>query len=159
MIVTIIGEICFDIFVYGEVKRMCPEAPVPILTNLSLDTNMGMAGNVRRNILSYNPSYETRLINQKQTIRKTRYVDEKTNHMFLRVDEGDDDVDKLVLTPEKVEEIIESDIVIVSDYNKGFLDEKTIVKIGKMSKFSVIDTKKTISEDIIESFDFITKLA
>jgi hypothetical protein len=24
-----------------------------------------------------------------------------------------------------------------------------------MSKFSVIDTKKTISEDIIESFDFI----
>lgn len=155
MIVTIIGEICFDIFVYGEVKRMCPEAPVPILANLSLDTNMGMAGNVRRNILSYNPSYETRLINQKQTIRKTRYVDEKTNHMFLRVDEGDDDVDKLVLTPEKVEEIIESDIVIVSDYNKGFLDEKTIVKIGKMSKFSVIDTKKTISEDIIDSFDFI----
>ena len=105
MIVTIIGEICFDIFVYGEVKRMCPEAPVPILTNISLDTNMGMAGNVRRNILSYNPSYETRLINQKQTIRKTRYVDRSSNIRVFESYELPNEEDYLT-SPQEIKKLV-----------------------------------------------------
>jgi bifunctional ADP-heptose synthase (sugar kinase/adenylyltransferase) len=75
--------------------------------------------------------------------------------MFLRVDEGENEVDTLILTPETVQTITESDLVIVSDYNKGFLAEKTLVKIGKLSKLSIIDTKKTISKDLIDSFTFI----
>jgi bifunctional ADP-heptose synthase (sugar kinase/adenylyltransferase) len=75
--------------------------------------------------------------------------------MFLRVDEGEENVDRIILTPENIEEIVESDIVIVSDYNKGFLDEETTVKIGKMSKFSVIDTKKRVSNGILESCVYI----
>jgi bifunctional ADP-heptose synthase (sugar kinase/adenylyltransferase) len=75
--------------------------------------------------------------------------------MFLRVDEGENEVDTLILTPETVQTITESDLVIVSDYNKGFLTEKTLVKIGKLSKLSIIDTKKTISKDLIDSFTFI----
>jgi bifunctional ADP-heptose synthase (sugar kinase/adenylyltransferase) len=75
--------------------------------------------------------------------------------MFLRVDEGENEVDTLILTPETVQTITESDLVIVSDYNKGFLTEKTLVEIGKLSKLSIIDTKKTISKDLIDSFTFI----
>jgi bifunctional ADP-heptose synthase (sugar kinase/adenylyltransferase) len=75
--------------------------------------------------------------------------------MFLRVDEGENEVDTLILIPETVQTITESDLVIVSDYNKGFLTEKTLVKIGKLSKLSIIDTKKTISKDLIDSFTFI----
>jgi bifunctional ADP-heptose synthase (sugar kinase/adenylyltransferase) len=114
-----------------------------------------MAGNVQENLLAHNPELNINLIHQKNLIKKTRYIDDKTNHMFLRVDEGENEVDTLILTPETVQTITESDLVIVSDYNKGFLTEKTLVKIGKLSKLSIIDTKKTISKDLIDSFTFI----
>jgi len=155
MVITIIGELCRDIFNYGNVTRLCPEAPVPVLTDVYTETNFGMAGNVRENLWAHNPSLRISLIHQTNPITKTRYIDDKTNYMFLRVDEGEDDIDKLVLTPEKIEDISESDLVIVSDYNKGFLDESVLIQIGKLSKLSIIDTKKTISNGLINSFTFI----
>jgi bifunctional ADP-heptose synthase (sugar kinase/adenylyltransferase) len=155
MVITVIGELCRDVFKYGNVTRLCPEAPVPVLTDVYKELNWGMAGNVQENLLSYNPELNINLIHQKNLIKKTRYIDDKTNHMFLRVDEGENEVDTLILTPETVQTITESDLVIVSDYNKGFLTEKTLVKIGKLSKLSIIDTKKTISKDLIDSFTFI----
>lgn len=155
MQITIIGELCHDVFKYGNVTRLCPEAPVPVLTDVYTETNFGMAGNVKENLLAHNLDLNINLIHQKSTIRKIRYLDDKTNHMFLRVDEGEDEIDKLVLTPEKVEDITNSDLVIVSDYNKGFLTEEVLIQIGKLSKLSIIDTKKTISEDLIDSFTFI----
>ena len=155
MVITVIGELCRDVFKYGNVTRLCPEAPVPVLTDVYKELNWGMAGNVQENLLAYNPELNINLIHQKNLIKKTRYIDDKTNHMFLRVDEGENEVDTLILTPETVQTITESDLVIVSDYNKGFLTEKTLVKIGKLSKLSIIDTKKTISKDLIDSFTFI----
>jgi D-beta-D-heptose 7-phosphate kinase/D-beta-D-heptose 1-phosphate adenosyltransferase len=155
MQITIIGELCRDIFKYGNVTRLCPEAPVPILTDVYKEINWGMAGNVQENLLAHNPELNINLIHQKNTIKKTRYLDEKTNHMFLRVDEGEDDIDSLVLTPKIIEEISESDLVIVSDYNKGFLNDETLIQIGQLSKLSVIDTKKIITKRLIDSFTFI----
>jgi D-beta-D-heptose 7-phosphate kinase/D-beta-D-heptose 1-phosphate adenosyltransferase len=155
MVITVIGELCRDVFKYGNVTRLCPEAPVPVLTDVYKELNWGMAGNVQENLLAHNPELNINLIHQKNTIKKIRYLDDKTNHMFLRVDEGEDEIDKLVLTPEKVEDIANSDLVIVSDYNKGFLTEEVLIQIGKLSKLSIIDTKKTISEDLIDSFTFI----
>jgi bifunctional ADP-heptose synthase (sugar kinase/adenylyltransferase) len=155
MVITIIGELCRDIFNYGNVTRLCPEAPVPVLTEVYTETNFGMAGNVRENLWAHDSSLKISLIHQINPITKTRYIDDKTNYMFLRVDEGEDETDKLVLTPEKIEDISESDLVIVSDYNKGFLDEEVLIQIGKLSKLSIIDTKKTISNDLINSFTFI----
>lgn len=155
MQITIIGELCHDVFIYGDVKRLCPEAPVPVLTDIVTESNLGMAGNVRENLKAHNPSLKISLIHQTNSITKTRYIDHKTNHMFLRVDEGEDNIDSLVLTPENIEDISESDLVIVSDYNKGFLSEKTLIQIGKLSKLSIIDTKKIITENLIKSFTFI----
>lgn len=155
MVITIIGELCRDVFKYGNVTRLCPEAPVPVLTDVYKEINWGMAGNVQENLLAHNPELNITLIHQKNIIKKTRYIDDKTNHMFLRVDEGENEIDKLVLTPEKIKNINESDLVIVSDYNKGFLTEEVLVQIGKLSKLSIIDTKKTISNDLIDSFTFI----
>jgi bifunctional ADP-heptose synthase (sugar kinase/adenylyltransferase) len=155
MVITVIGELCRDVFKYGNVTRLCPEAPVPVLTDVYKELNWGMAGNVQENLLAHNPELNINLIHQKNLIKKTRYIDDKTNHMFLRVDEGENDIDLLVLTPEKIEDITKSDLVIVSDYNKGFLTEEVLIQIGKLSKLSIIDTKKTISKDLIDSFTFI----
>ena len=131
MKITIIGELCHDVFIYGNVTRLCPEAPVPVLTDVYTETNFGMAGNVKENLLAHNPSLKISLINQNNPIKKTRYHDDKTNHMFLRVDEGEDNIDSLMLTPEKIEDISESDLVIVSDYNKGFLSQDDLYYISK----------------------------
>ena len=46
----VIGECCTDIFVYGEAKRLSPEAPVPVFEPKRVVKNMGMAGNVVKNL-------------------------------------------------------------------------------------------------------------
>lgn len=155
MIVTIIGEICYDIFVYGDAKRLSPEVPVPVLTHTHVETNLGMAGNVRQNLWSLNSKLRINLFHQKTEIKKTRYVDDKSNHMFLRVDEGEENIDSFNLNISKTNAIKNSDVVIVSDYNKGFLDEETLIQIGKNCKLSIIDTKKKLTKEIIDSFSFI----
>jgi D-beta-D-heptose 7-phosphate kinase/D-beta-D-heptose 1-phosphate adenosyltransferase len=155
MVVTVIGEICHDVFVYGDAKRLSPEAPVPVLTHTHVETNLGMAGNVRQNLWALEPKLRINLFHQKREIKKTRYVDDKSNHMFLRVDEGEDIIDTFNLNISKTNAIKNSDIIIVSDYNKGFLDEETLINIGKNSKLSIIDTKKKLTKEIVNSFTFV----
>ena len=72
MVITIIGELCLDVFIYGNVKRLCPEAPVPVLTDIYEEKNLGMAGNVAQNLLSYNKSLKIETIHQKNSIKKVR---------------------------------------------------------------------------------------
>lgn len=155
MKITVIGETCTDVFIYLETKRLSPEAPVPIVTQKRLTINKGMAGNVVNNLNALSKNITVKQISQKPKITKTRYVDEKSNHMFMRLDEGDDDVFPLILEDCYVEKIKNSDVVIVSDYNKGFLSDRVLIEIGKLSKFSVLDTKRIFSEEIISSFNII----
>ena len=68
--------------------------------------------------------------------------------MFLRVDEGESNIDSFELNEEVIKEISESDIVIVSDYDKGFLSSKDIIKISSISKLSILDAKKKLSQEI-----------
>ena len=58
MIVTIIGEICEDIFIYGDTPRLSPEAPIPVFIPKVVKTNNGMSGNVADNIKSIEPNYK-----------------------------------------------------------------------------------------------------
>jgi len=156
MVITVIGEICEDIFIYGESKRLSPEAPVPVFNPLYTETNGGMALNVHNSIVSIDPSIVVNLIHPKQKITKTRYVDEKSNHMFIRVDENETGIEPLFLYSNGYDEIIKnSDAIIISDYNKGFLDEGTIFEINKISKFSIIDTKKVLSAMSVGTATFL----
>ena len=87
MKILVIGDSCTDVFIYGHSTRMCPEAPVPIFEPSRTVTNDGMAGNVRANLESLGANVN--LITNKEQITKTRYVDVKSNQMFLRVDSID----------------------------------------------------------------------
>jgi D-beta-D-heptose 7-phosphate kinase/D-beta-D-heptose 1-phosphate adenosyltransferase len=155
MKITVIGELCTDVFVYGETKRLSPEAPVPVFNPLFVDENPGMAGNVVENLKPLDLDVDINFIHQTKKITKTRYVDYKSNHMFIRVDDGENQIEELVLTDEMILQIKDSDAVIVSDYNKGFLSEKTLRFITDYSKFSIMDTKKKITDDILSYFDFV----
>jgi len=48
--VLCIGDLMLDEFVYGEVSRVSPEAPAPVIAARRSELNIGGAGNVARNI-------------------------------------------------------------------------------------------------------------
>src|SRR5580693_8650533 len=50
--VLCVGDLMLDEFVYGEVSRISPEAPAPVIAVQRGETNVGGAGNVARNIAS-----------------------------------------------------------------------------------------------------------
>lgn len=155
MKIIVIGESCKDIFVYGDVKRLSPEAPVPVFNPTETISNLGMSGNVVQNLKSLDNDLEIIHWYQDERITKTRYVDHKSNHMFIRVDDGENKIKPLYLNSSKLDELKTADAVIFSDYNKGFLTEEILFEITKYSKFSVIDTKKQIGDLLVEGFDFV----
>lgn len=150
----VIGENCIDEFVYGDSDRLCPEAPVPVFKPVEKNYNEGMAGNVINNLKSIDNKIIVSGVHPIESIRKTRFVDKKTNHMFIRVDE-ESKVTKINLNRKLIKQIKESDVVIVSDYDKGFLTLKDLFEIGKNSKLSILDSKKLLTQEVIDSFCFV----
>jgi len=153
--ILVIGESCTDKFIYCRVDRLSPEAPVPVLTPVKTVKNSGMAGNVISNLKALEPSHYTMLMGQTEIITKTRYVEEKSNHMFFRLDEGETSITPLKWTFDFESILKDSDIVIVSDYNKGFLDDNHLWTIGHLAKLSILDTKRKLSQDVANKYSFI----
>ena len=48
--VLCVGDLMLDEFVYGEISRISPEAPAPVIAARRSETSVGGAGNVARNI-------------------------------------------------------------------------------------------------------------
>jgi len=48
--ILLIGDNCLDVYRYGSVDRISPEAPVPVFKFSHEETKPGMAGNVARNL-------------------------------------------------------------------------------------------------------------
>tara|TARA_R110002051_G_scaffold112804_1_gene185492 strand:- start:131 stop:874 length:744 start_codon:yes stop_codon:yes gene_type:complete len=141
MKILVIGDSCTDIFVYGKILRLAPEAPVPVIKPLHQKTNPGMAGNVVANLEALGA--EVNLITNNTEIKKIRYVDERYNQMVLRVDENDrcDQYDGESYYS------LGYDAILISDYNKGFLSEKDIEAWAERSNCPIfLDTKKFLGE-------------
>lgn len=154
--ILVIGELCIDKFIYGDVKRLSPEAPVPVFNEIETVENKGMAGNVVENIKSIYDDCEIIHWHQQNTITKTRYVDFKSNHMFIRVDDEKLPCDKIVfLTPEQRRTISESDAVIISDYDKGYLSNDVIKNIAAISRLTLLDSKKILDYSTISDINFV----
>ena len=134
MKVLVIGDSCEDIFLYGKIERVSPEAPVPVIEPIDKTTNIGMAGNVANNLSSLGVDCD--LATNTSKITKTRFIDSKSNQMLLRLDENDnlpinDNYDRFQHL-----DISEYDAVVVSDYDKGFLNTSQISEIFTKSKIA-----------------------
>ena len=143
----VIGEGCRDIYRYGNSNRLCPEAPVPVLNidNGKVTVNPGMAMNVYKNIQSLvTEEDEVHFVtnNNWQNVTKTRYVDQKTNYLILRVDQNDE----IARCKVKKIKLSEYDCVVISDYNKGFLSEEDIKYISVNHRLTFLDTKKILGD-------------
>lgn len=135
--VLLIGDSCIDEYVYGVCTRLNPEAPVPVLQYTRTERKPGMAMNVLENLKSF--GIDVDFLTNKETITKTRYIDEKYNHQILRVDyEGSlNPIDEKVFTEEY-------DALVISDYNKGFITGQKLFDLVQNSKCPVfVDSKKT----------------
>src|SRR5262249_24965095 len=111
--VLCVGDLMLDDFVYGEVSRISPEAPAPVLAVTRNEVSVGGAGNVARNIaalgarcifvgvvgeddvsrtltraLAAGPLIEARLVVDpaRPTTRKVRFVSEHHSTHLLRAD-------------------------------------------------------------------------
>lgn len=150
--IAVIGEICLDRFIYCSSSRLSPEAPVPVVKPVEIIENPGMAGNVAKNLEALSKEVDIFSLHQEDLITKTRYVDKKSNHMFLRIDEGENNPCK---TLENLPDLSTFDLVIVSDYNKGFLNSQILELIARSSKISILDTKKKLDQQLASLFTFI----
>ena len=151
----VVGELCEDNFIYGECKRLCPEAPVPVLNPIQTIQNPGMSGNVVQNLRALDENCNIEHWYQSERVFKTRFVDIKTNHMFLRLDDGESLISPMTHSQERLSSINNFDIVVVSDYNKGFLDDEWLKYLGKFAKLSILDSKRKLTKEIVESYSFI----
>lgn len=136
--VLLIGDSCIDEYKIGSVDRLSPEAPVAVIKILNEYSVSGMASNVKLNLqrLGIDPDF----ITNEQTITKTRYIDSRSGQHLLRVDFEPTLVEWSGHTAFPIESY---DAVVISDYNKGFLNYNHISDIIKRASGPVfIDTKK-----------------
>jgi len=141
MKILVIGDSCTDIFRYGKVERIAPEAPVPIIVPEKETSNPGMAGNVVANLKALGAEID--FVTNQTEIRKIRYVCSKYNHLLLRVDENDTcesfNIGSLYLN--------KYDAIVISDYCKGFLSEEDIKTISQFYQSVIfLDTKKILGD-------------
>ena len=139
--VLVIGDGCSDVFRYGKCERLSPEAPVPVFLPSRTTGNGGMAINVVENLKALGVECDV-MTNDIRPV-KTRYVDEISNQMLLRVDEKD-----------KITPIMQKDLeffdmknyvaVVISDYNKGYLSPNDIKWISENHPLTFMDSKKEL---------------
>jgi bifunctional ADP-heptose synthase (sugar kinase/adenylyltransferase) len=138
MKILVIGDSCTDVFIYGIIERLAPEAPVPVVKPISQRENPGMALNVVANLKALGADVD--VVTNSKIIRKVRYVDERYNQLVLRVDENDK-----CERYNGVYETVDYDAIIISDYCKGFLTEEDIEAFAERAECPVfLDTKKQL---------------
>jgi bifunctional ADP-heptose synthase (sugar kinase/adenylyltransferase) len=148
----VIGDSCSDIYVYCNSTRFCPDAPVPVLNPIKTISSLGMAGNVADNLKGLETTVD--FITNEESIKKIRYVDDRTNHMFIRIDEGESNIERISkFTLENIK-WDEYEAVIVSDYCKGFLLEEDLKYISQHHPLTFLDTKKQLN-GFADDFTFI----
>ncbi|MCB9026233.1 MAG: D-glycero-beta-D-manno-heptose-7-phosphate kinase [Bdellovibrionaceae bacterium] len=158
----VIGDICLDEYYLGDVRRISPEAPVPVLEVKTKDQRLGLAANVAQNVVSLSGSChligvvgddataeDLRHLMKKAgvdasslvvakgrpTTRKTRLM--SGNHHIARVDFErkqflDKETENLLLS--KANDLMEDiDVVVLEDYAKGVFSEKSTQTLIEMA--------------------------
>jgi D-beta-D-heptose 7-phosphate kinase/D-beta-D-heptose 1-phosphate adenosyltransferase len=135
--ILLIGDDCNDVYTYGYVKRISPEAPVPVFEPHYTIYRDGMAGNVRENLQVLGCDVD--FLRGKPS-EKNRLIDERTKQQLLRVDrdvESDPITFETAIPPGY-------DAIVISDYNKGTVTYELIEELVREVTVPIfVDTKKT----------------
>lgn len=138
--ILLIGDACIDVYQYGSVTRLSPEAPVPIFETRAQYPVAGMAGNVKTNLENLGCKV-TGVFGTGKLSQKIRYIDDHSNQHIIRIDS---DVKAAPLTPLSLPSKWESkfDAVVVSDYDKGAVTAELIEHVRQSCDLPIfVDTK------------------
>lgn len=139
--VLVIGETCTDVFVYGTSPRKSPEGNGRVFIPKREIYSEGMASNTANNLSAL--GLDVFLSTNNSNITKTRFVDETTNELYMRLDENDTS-DRINF--DSIGSFEEYDMVVISDYVKGFLTEEDIIHISLSHPLTICDTKKKLGD-------------
>ena len=147
--IAIVGDAMLDVYLRGDVDRISPEAPVPVVRVRERELALGGAANVANNVIALGAKCElvctvgsdtagasvramleaaraeTRslVVTKRPTTTKTRVV--ARAQQMLRFDEEDDadavEVDLAGLLAAVERAVREADALVLEDYNKGVL--------------------------------------
>lgn len=108
------GDVIQDVYHWGKVDRICPEAPAPIFVeDVALEeTRRGGADNVAHQLEALG-CHVTTLFSNKRSVKHRYFVG---HHLVFRRDH-----DKHGTPPSFVNNLDQYDVVVLSDYSKGFL--------------------------------------
>lgn len=168
--ILVIGDVMLDRYVIGEVKRISPEAPVPVLAVSEEKSVAGGAANVALNLKALGANVETvgwfgddergdelfDILGQRNikvdqrfrfstapTISKSRVT--SSNQQICRVDREAStesySPDLKVLGSDISKKVKLADAVIVSDYGKGFVTNQLLGIVSENARFLSIDPK------------------
>lgn len=160
--ILVVGDVMLDHFIWGHVRRISPEAPVPIVEVTREEFYPGGAANVARNISPFSPN--THLmgrVGKDMAADKLRalLIEDKVDPAPLLVHETLPTiskarvsarqqqivrVDREKLLPLTDDELIEVeqrlrdlapnlDAIILEDYGKGFMTEKLMQVVAKIA--------------------------
>ncbi len=163
----IVGDLILDEYLFSEVERISPEAPVPVAHVRAVERRLGGAANVANNIVSLGAKVlligqigndsdgevYTNLLNQNNiehslivrddfnTIKKVRVVSH--NQQLIRIDFEEPEK----INEQHIKEIHDKlknedfDVILISDYNKGFVTKELIEMLKGFDKKILVDPK------------------
>ena len=174
--IAILGDMMLDRYVWGNVNRISPEAPVPVVEVTRETVRFGGAANVAENVASLGASAivvgiigrdeHARLLTSLLTergvdISKVLEVDDRPtttktriiahSQQIVRADREDlrplsaDTESRLV---ELITEAVKStDVLVISDYGKGVVSERTLAavldQVHEEGKLTCVDPKES----------------
>jgi D-beta-D-heptose 7-phosphate kinase/D-beta-D-heptose 1-phosphate adenosyltransferase len=135
--ILLIGDDCHDIYTYGYVNRISPEAPVPVFEPHYTIHKDGMAGNVCKNLEALGCTVN---FLHGKTSEKNRLIDARTKQQLLRMDK-DAKCDPITFET-AIPDVY--DAIVISDYNKGTVTYELIEELVREVNVPIfVDTKKT----------------
>ena len=141
MKVLVFGDVIIDKYIYGTSTRISPEAPVPIVNIEQVSTSLGGAGLVHENLKSLGVDVTLLQTEQPRSI-KTRIISD--GHYITRLDEDENADSNAVLSNVLRSDFSQYDYVILSDYDKGVLDnaKQIIAHINSQGPKVIVDPKR-----------------
>lgn len=166
--ILVIGDFFLDEYIHGQIKRLSPEADVPIVNVQKKSVNLGGAGNVCNNLINIGCSVSIfgqigndengKIIlkeikknkkvknfltvnNKIKTIKKSRVLN--NGKQVLRID--DEEIYKIKKLSQffKIrlkKQITRSSLIIISDYGKGFCTKEICKFVINLAKSKNIKT-------------------
>ncbi len=164
--IAVVGDIILDRYIFGNVERISPEAPVPVVEVMEENFKLGGAANVASNLASLGvkvaligvlgQDYGMHIVKgllkesniedltvrdpSRPTTEKSRVI--ALSQQLLRIDRED----RREISERSLKELLEKlddyfDGIIVSDYAKGVVCEKLMNRIREKKVFFAVDPR------------------